>query len=226
MMMSNYIDFDSFYHDKPVLNHMPSSNNPWVYTAYAKTLSLTVAEQDWYEHILVNCAKPRDGYLLFRTIKRVMPPVSRDEYLGMAVLAPDGLYDLMIDNNWYTYDKDVLDCFTWIDAICAAILIRNEHRNHFWQKEVLPVYKLAFKVWAHDRYFIKRMYGEKTSLIEFFSFYLYAIYGLLFADDGNTNLLWLQLKNLNSPLHLFINAKKSFLNYFGKDHIFNKKALK
>jgi len=92
--MNNYVDQYGRYHDKPVTQSNPvSSNNGWIYTAYAKKVGLPI---DIYK--LEMAADMCDqGYgVLWRTPGKESPPMSRDEILGLAelgLLKPEHLRD-------------------------------------------------------------------------------------------------------------------------------------
>ena len=106
--MNNYIDKYSRYHHKPVpVFGEPSSNNGWIYTAYAFHLGMIHTGASWRK--LGDCFRlcrpdqdrPQDGYKFLRNPGKETPPISRDEILGLVALGFLQKYHLeKLNSNW------------------------------------------------------------------------------------------------------------------------------
>ena len=219
-----FVDRLGFYHDKPCHNGEPSSNNAWIYTAYAKAIGLKIPELRiiHYQYQLCYDRDAQDGFYFYRDPVKLEPPISRDEMIGMVSLLPNTVFTLL-KHNFYLYDKSILKHYSYFEALCWGFKIRNKHRNFLWQNQVYPVYRLAFRLWHHDRYYMKKRSKIKPTVFETVCFYIYMIHSVIFANPGNKNLLWLQLHDMDSKYWIqLIDRKNNFLRYFGLQHIFNK----
>lgn len=152
--MNNYVDKYGMYHDRPCKNGEPSSNNGWIYTAYAFKLGLIV-DRDLVAVTFSKCVIPKDNHLI-RTPYRDCPPISRDEILGMAALGflkPNHL------NGW-SFSPFKLPKFSLIKTIKQFLELRGKHRNYFWQNNMDQIYRFAFSVPLQDRHFILKTWGK------------------------------------------------------------------
>jgi len=155
----NFIDQYSRYHDKPVTTSNPvPSNNGWIYTAYAEKLGLTL---DYYK--LENCFRqckeidPDTGRLfLVRSPFKDLPPMSRDEVLGMAAL---GFLKPQHLNGW-NFSPFSLPKFNLIKTVQQFIELYGKHRNYLWQNNMSHTYRFAFSVPLTDRHFILSKWGK------------------------------------------------------------------
>lgn len=159
--MDNYIDQYGRYHDKPVTETNPiPSNNGWIYTAYAQKAGLEI---DDYK--LRYCAELCDqGYgVLWRTPGKEMPPMSRDEVLGMIAL---GVMDIPKD---WSFSPFPIPKFSLVSLAKQLWQLRPQweqtselfypqlkmkHRNYFWQNNLDQIYRFAFSVPLVDRHYI------------------------------------------------------------------------
>ncbi len=162
--MNNYYDKYGRLHDKPCIDGEPSSNNGWIYTAYAKKLGIPLDENKLWEckqacQVWVN--NPHYMYLT-RSPGKKLPPMSRDEILGMAAL---GLLHPNLANtkNW-NFSPFPLPRLNPFKLISQLLECRGKHRNYFWQNKLDQVYHVAFSVPVTDRAFILRCWGETSSL--------------------------------------------------------------
>jgi hypothetical protein len=155
----SFQDKDGMYHDKQCIDSQPSSNNGWIYTAYAHKAKLS------YNQILVfetfkKCKMPNKdlphGIYLIRTPYRACPPISRDEILGMAALGFLKPHHL---DGW-NFSPYPLPKFNLITAIKQFLELRGKHRNYFWQNNMNQVYRFAFSVPLQDRHFILSKWGK------------------------------------------------------------------
>lgn len=166
--MSNYIDIYGRYHDKPVTDSNPvPSNNGWIYTAYADKLGLTVDKEKLtkcFNECLVTELGENDEHRhhLIRSPGKPLPPISRDEILGMAALGflkPEHL------DGW-NFSPFPLPAFNLITLIKQLWEIKDKDRNYFWKNGLSMVYHVAFSVPLTDRHFILSKWG-KFSLFYF-----------------------------------------------------------
>jgi hypothetical protein len=169
--MNNYVDQYGRYHDKPVteVNSVPS-NNGWIYTAYAQKVGLPI---DDYK--LRYAAELCDqGYgVLWRSPGKELPPMSRDEILGLAALGllkPEHLRDWnfspypvpkfhltkLIKQLWFMRPEFSIK----IDGFKVNWWLSFRHRNFFWQNNLDQTYRFAFSVPLVDRHFILSKQGK------------------------------------------------------------------
>lgn len=165
--MSKYQDEYGMYHDKAVIDDQPSSNNGWIYTAYAEKAKLPYSKTLVY-HTFRKCkVRSKDlpnGMYLIRTPYKACPPISRDEILGMASLGflkPNHL------DGW-SFSPYKLPKFSFIKTIKQLLEMRGKHRNYLWQQRMDQIYRFAFSVPLQDRAFILECFGETKSFRYFF----------------------------------------------------------
>ena len=220
--MDNFQCKYGLFHDKPCINNEPRSNNGWIYTAQSKyAMGIKYEPEDYYplwrkcfryDHVI---------YWIDRLPGKLLPPISRDEIIGMASLGLPIAGVLDHNKNWMLYNEEVTKNIPFLDTLKSLWAIRNMHRNFFWQEEILEIFPISMKVFPHDRYYLKKLSGIKTDALEYFLFYLYAFSIIFRGSAGEQNLLYLQLKDMGSYLCRFIPYRKNMLKYFGPGHIFN-----
>lgn len=219
--MNKYICRYGLYHDKPMrLDNNPSSNNGWIYTAYGQKLGHRyglIAETFEKCKLDENASRL---YFISRLPDKLYPPISRDEILGLVSLGFDPL-----EYGWAMY-REIHKPNYWL-AIKTLWKIRKEHRNTVWEQSHVEGFCIAFKLWFHDRYYINKMQNKcnfkPTNLFYMCMFQIYALSTILQSNISATNVLTLQLEDMNSKFWIrFIDKKANYLEYFGKDHIFNK----
>jgi hypothetical protein len=144
-MLNNYVDQYGRYHHKPVTVSEPiPSNNGWIYTAYAKKAGLEV---DQYKlKYCVELSEQGDG-VFWRTPGKPLPPMSRDEILGLAYLG----FDILKTWNFSPYP---VPKFSLVKTVKQFLEQRGKHRNYFWQNNLDQIYRFAFSVPLVDRHFI------------------------------------------------------------------------
>lgn len=158
-----YYDKYGRLHDKPCKNGEPSSNNGWIYTAYAKKLGIKLNDEE-ITRCFIHCQKfnGQDVYYT-RSPDKELPPMSRDEILGMAALK---LLPKFNDNwNFSPYPIPTFNPFKLVKQLLEA---RGQHRNYFWENNLDQLYRFAFSVPLTDRAFILECWGETKSLRYFF----------------------------------------------------------
>jgi len=215
----------SLYHDKKVVGNEPRSNNGWLYSSIAKELGLPI-DIEKLNDVSKACIPDDDWlYLLYRLPNKRLPPFSRDELVGQACL---GVLDveMLAENDWNVCKFRNLPAYSIKETFEALLYLKDKHRNTIWLEEVFEAYKFVFSVSPADRYFLKRVYKKPTSFFEITMFILYVASTMIAGGNGELNILWVQLRKLESKLFIhLINYKKSILGYFGPYHIFTKKVL-
>ena len=221
------------YHDKPCkpsytdkdgVVYEPRSNNGWIYTAYANRLlimrpSNRIKLHDTFADCRLRAAYS-NVYFLDRLPGKELPPMSRDEIIGMISLGFNPLR-----YGWFMYKMNHEP--NYFEAIKALWKIRKEHRNTFWEKGIIEAYPIAMKLWWHDRHYILKGLGMKSNWFYFLMFQLYAAMTIVQNNISAKNVLWLQLSDLKTQSATsrfwlkLINQKKNFMEYFGKNHPFN-----
>lgn len=159
MSANKYVDKYGRYHDKPCLNGEPSSNNGWVYTAYAEKLGLEVNYPTLAKCFLGCKIANKDldnGIALIRSPNKELPPMSRDEVLGMAAL---GFLKPQHLNGW-NFSPYAIPKFNLIKTIKQFIELKDKHRNYLWQNKMEHTYRFAFSVPLTDRHFILQKWGK------------------------------------------------------------------
>lgn len=146
--MKEWFDEYGRIHDKPTQELVPSSNNGWLYSAIAKKVGVPISIN---KEAIEECCRAltRHPHIFF-------PPMSRDEILGLAYL---GFLKNHHIPNW-NFSPLVLPKFNIVSFIKELIQCWGEHRNYFWQKNLLQVGYLAFMVPLQDRYFIQKCWGQ------------------------------------------------------------------
>jgi hypothetical protein len=212
--MNSYKDKNGFYHDKPCIDGEPSSNNPLIYTAYARALGInTITEH--FPHIY-----RLTGDFFFSRVfckDEYPPPFSKDEFLGMVCLLCNTFN--ISSNNWnFSHYHKVTHPLRTLKAMWY---LRNKHRNTVWKEKIYDAYPIAFSVPWKMRYFTEKFIYGKSSLRYWLAFHFGIITTFLFSSAGSKNMLWLQLHHLNHPAIKLIDKEKNFMEYFGEEHVFN-----
>lgn len=225
------------YHDKPVKNNEPSSNNGWIYTAYANELGIMPINVDQLTRLkrtFQACdEKPGNGILINRLPGKIKPPLSRDEVIGLYSL---GMleYSTLKRNHFVFYGKGepmnkktfkkILKGLAQLYVI--TMLKGKSHRNDFWKYKIKNMYQLAFRLTPADSYWLKKCEGIKPHEEERLIWNLYKKCTLENGSHGEINILWLQAKMMgDKKLAKKCKPEKNIKAYFGPDHIFSKLSL-
>lgn len=153
--MNEYQDRWGRWHDKECVNGEPSSNNGWIFTAYAKKMGFEVDRG-----LLMECAERSmirrgDKIVFSRSPGKLTPPMSRDEILGMVYLGVVGFRD-----SWY-FGPYEYPSFNPFKTLAALWRMKKAHRNALWEGKGEPhLFRFAFSVPIQDRAFILRCQGE------------------------------------------------------------------
>lgn len=178
-IVTNYFDKYGRLHHKPCIDGEPSSNNGWIYTAYAAKVGVSVdkaAINDCYDRCVMTTKEGK--FYLYRNPEKVLPPISRDEILGMASLEELAEYHL---NGW-NFAPYLLPKFSLIKFVKQLYQLRPtlkpvvtgpiepdvkglfglyiRHRNYIWKNKLDQLYRVAFSVPLTDRHFILKCWGN------------------------------------------------------------------
>lgn len=223
----SYQDKWGRFHDKPTNGVNPSSNNGWIYTAYAYHLGLcpglTLSLDECFEE-----SKRGNWPKVDRSPGKMFPPLSRDEVLGLFVL---GLvfYKELKNSYWQFcnlpgFVPKPLWKVNWFKALRAAWKIRNAHRTALHDEPDL--WHLGFRLPPQDTWFIMKVAEIEPGMIHTLYFYVSSLL-TIFRKSGNVNsgklILWLKLTELkmqDSFLYTLLEPELAFQGYFGDEHPF------
>ena len=220
--MATYRCKYGLYHDKPTINNEPSSNNGWIYTAYASNLGLEVPE---YIELLQlrhdSMVDPKEGFWINRLPGLIDPPISHDEIVGMISL---GVLDAdeLKSRNWSmtTVSSDEYSLLSQLKAVWS---LRGQHRNYVHYEAVLEAYPIVFRILPHLRYYSKKLNGKRPTILEWFAFNTSILLDLLqpSAWASTHNLSTLMLEDLDSWFWIrFYDKKENYMDYFRDGHPF------
>ncbi len=156
--MQNYQDKYGRYHHKPCINGEPSSNNGYIYTAYADKLGLPLNDSE-LQFCFNKCVNEHNTFIL-RSPGKGLPPMSRDEILGAAAL---GLLKARNLQGW-SFSPRPIPRFNLFKLIAQLLEVRGKHRNYFWENNLDQLYSFAFSVPIQDRDFILDNTDKKVNV--------------------------------------------------------------
>jgi hypothetical protein len=195
--MNNYIDPFGRIHDKPEPKY---SNNGWLYTAVAIRSRYIMDESfDAVRDCIRNLE--RHPYATGS-----LPPISRDEILGLSYLAPLTLLNRLDGWSFCPYQKPK---FNLIKFLKEAWECFGQHRNYFWVNGKTHIYHVAFLVPLQDRYFLLKN-AERYHFVCHFMYHLIHLIDQLIPAKNRSERLIKYLKGKND-----IDAVS---NYFGNEH--------
>lgn len=239
--MSKFQDSSSRFHDKQTDGESPSSNNGFIYSAYAEHIVPELLRRMLITDYLDECIVDLSKFQINRKPNDPTPPMSKDEVIGILSIykgTPYGkrLYESLKRNHWNfcnlpEYEKKPLNLNRIITAVDALIELKDYHRNYVWENKVVEAYPLAFRLPPEDIYYIMKLYGERPSLFDTAAFYANAALTLYKGDKSSKMLLWLRIKDLKMEKSFIgkrvIKRETEFItNYFkDKNHPFVKKVL-
>ena len=224
----SYQDKWSRFHDKPCTNGEPSSNNGWVFSAYAAKAGLEL-DETWLGICYKGCRL--DSSTLVRSpgdeIGKSVP-ISRDEILGLVALgflvakkdskiawnfSPYPLPKLnlfkLFSQLWqlFSFEKTTVPLFLGVVEIYPH-LPKLKNRNYFWQNNLDQIYRFAFSIPLVDRYFILKKWNRfcwyKPSHLFYFAVSLFDRIG------SASGLKWLKYGGQDN--------KKAMVKEFPEDH--------
>jgi len=189
--MNSYYDKYDRIHHKPCINGEPSSGNGWIYSAYSGKLDVPLdikKLEQCFELCKVSATQ------INRSPGKALPPISRDEILGLSALKLLKPYNL---NGW-NFSPYAIPKFSAIalakqlwelrptlvsDGVGGYELV-YKHRNYFWKNHLSQIYRFSFSVSLTDRHFILKNWGAKKSLSYFVYWAIAKVDSLLPAKNG------------------------------------------
>lgn len=225
-MVSRYQDKNTMWHDKICNKGEPSSNNGWIYSAYAKYLAPCTTDRLKLLNTHIKCIENTKPLQINRLPGKSRPPMSKDEIIGMVSL---GLVDdLELRQNHYnfaniggSFDRK-LSIPNVIKAIKILYRIRKEHRNYVWENNLVDAYPLTFRLAPEDIYYVRKKAGESAGIFNTIVFYINALMTYFKGNKSARMMLWLKMEDLDNPLKAAIPKKKWVTEYFGEEHDFTK----
>jgi hypothetical protein len=228
--MENYQDKWSRWHHKPTDGINPSSNNGWVYTAYASKILPSSIDMNKLFTCYRECTRSLSPIKIDRSPNLSHPPLSKDEVIGLVSLGFLTDYNLKSSSyNFCNLESSFIRKLSLSSFICglkSLWKIRKEHRNYAWQQNIVETYPLLFKLMPWDIYYVKKYYNKKTSLFQKIMFYLNFISVIMGNNNSTKMMLWLQLEDLNHPLKKIIPYTDYIVSYFGEFHPLSNKIKK
>jgi hypothetical protein len=237
--MNNYQDRFTRFHDKPTDGQNPSSNNGFIYTAYAKHVLPDMVNLTSIAACVNKCCVDHNKFQYNRNPNDPTPPMSRDEVMGMLSILkgnsnPFGIvmYSALKGNHWNfcnlpEYEKKPLTLNRILTAADALYDIKDEHRNTVWKENIIEAYPLAFRLPPSDIYYLKKLYGDKPNMLERIHFYAETLQSVYKGDRSGRMITWLKIKDLGLEdtflgKKVISREKQTFEEYFGKEHILSK----
>lgn len=227
--MKTYTDKWGRFHDKPTDGVKSSSNNGWIYTAYALALGIDIKASiiDCYGQ----CKVSEHPLIMNRTPNDPEPPMSRDEIIGLVSLRllPG---ERLEKNHWQYYSEPNVKPrkkLNWWKIAKALWKLKGKHRNYVWEEKIVDAYPAVFRLPPPDAYYVRKKWKMKTTRTQAIIFRASALQTLLKRSNstGNIsakNIIWLQLKDMGmekSFLYRLTKQKSDFKKYFKPEHIFN-----
>lgn len=223
--MKTYKDSFGMFHDKPVIDGKPSSNNGYIYTSFAMLLGEYINNVLIYDFIN-KCMVKRGIYK--RRPDLDIPAMSRDEVQGLAILIGANYCRDVIKNNYYINNLGDPEPSTFWEKIKIYWKHKSDHRS--WIFNEPKIWAWAFTLPIQDQYFIDHVAYGKTTWFKTIWFYISSILTVTKdvkkpSDAGNRNLLWAKLEYLGrqkSWLYKLCDHKQMIPYYFGEEHLFSK----
>lgn len=227
--MEKYQDKWTRWHHKPTNGFDPSSNNGWIYTAYAKYLFPGSVDKQKLLRCYINCMISSDPVMINRSPGQTTPPFSKDEVLGCVSLGL--LTNNELEHSHYNFCNlradfpRKLTLKSIYKAAKALFKIKDEHRNYVWQNDIVEAYPLAFRLPPEDIYYVRRFYGKRAGIFNTVMFHLNALQTIKNGNKSARMMLWLKIKDLEME-ETYIGKKVMKLekqwveDYFDKNHPF------
>ena len=220
----SYQDKHTMWHNKPCINGEPSSNNGWIYSAYARYLAPESVNHIERFYVYKDCIKSIFPLKIDRLPNKETPPMSKDEIIGLISAGLVTRHEIESSHynfcNFEDYQPKKLTFKSVFKAAKILWSIRKEHRNYVWENNLRDAYCLAFYLPPQDQYYVRRFHGQGTSLTQTLAFYLNAVNVFLRGDKSSRMILWLQLKDMDHFLSKYVPEKRWISDYFEKDHPF------
>lgn len=140
-----------------------SCNNAWLYTAVFASVGGKIDIGKFHEE-LTYCISD----MVRHPGEFEAPPISNDEVLGMAYLAPHYMHYRLKERGWTTREIPKFNLSRFVKQ--GYFLFRNrkapKFRNLWWEHKLDQTYWFTCRVPLSTRYFIKIRSGETPSNIE------------------------------------------------------------
>lgn len=186
-MLPSYQDKYGRYHHKLCINGEPSSNNGWLYTAYADGVGLELNYRT-LKDCFTQCLNEQGKFVL-RSPGKELPPMSRDEILGAAAL-----YLLKEKHlTGWSFSPRPIPRFNPITLIKQLWEVKGKHRNYFWENNLDQLYRFAFSVPIQDRDFILDNTNKKVNV--FAALFYSAVAAIDNKIGGASGIRWLKYGN-------------------------------
>jgi len=227
----SYQDEWTRFHNKPTNGVDYSSNNGWIYSAYAKHLVPEMLDESLLKECYDQCKKSTDPVMVDRSPGQLTPPFSKDEVLGCVSLGLLENKELEKSNyNFCNLTKEFnreLTFSSFVKAVKILFKIRKEHRNYVWQNNLIEAYPLAFKLPPEDIYYVKKMGNSNPGILLSILFYLNSLLTVFAGGESARMMLWLKVMDLGMQSSILGKLvmkrhKKWIREYFGSNHIFTK----
>lgn len=242
-MSISFQDEWSRWHVKPCYDGKYSSNNGWIQSAYCEMAGLTVSRTKLYECHLASRKNRQRSVPVHRHPDKFLPPMSRDEILGMAFFNNLRIGELQ-QNHWQFCDLDGAEAkplykVNWLAALrdlmkigLAQLVIfcwygdelrseapewlqRWSHRNIVW--ELPSLYQISYRLMPQDTWYLLKRAGRKTTWLHD-KYAWWSMERTVKKDDTSGVLMvWMKLYSLgltHHPLYRKIDYKKHLTNYF------------
>lgn len=220
----------SRWHDKPCINGEPKSNNGWIYSAYADILGLPVNRVKLYECYNKSRANYPQTWPLHRSPGKGLPPMSRDEILGLDYFNMLWTTELEMIRHWQFCDLPGFKAtplwkMNWIIAIWCLLKMafaqlvmkvwwndNNEddapewfretaHRNAIWDESYKALWPLAFRLMPQDTWYMLKRGGWKVSWLHNQYAWWSMKRTIKRGDASGVLIVWLKLNKLGMTDH-------------------------
>lgn len=196
----SYYDKYGRLHHKLCKNGEPAGNNGWIYSAYADKAGLSL-DQRKLEECFKQCLDDKGRFVLRSPLKG-LPPMSRDEILGVAQL---GLLKEHHLDGW-SFSPRPIPPFNPIKLVQQLLEVRGKHRNYFWENNLDQLYRFAFSVPLTDRDFILDNTDKEVNVFASLFYSLVATIDKL--TGGESGIRWLK----------YGKSKEAMKTEFPEDH--------
>lgn len=225
-----FFDKWSRWHDKLCRDGKPSSNNGWIYSAYADLVGLPVNRTKLYECFSQSRPNYPHTWPLHRSPGKALPPMSRDEILGLDYFNMLWTTELADVRYWQFCDlpgfkpkplwrTNWIGAFYYLALMGIAQLIKlcwwNDdnvdeapawirkwsHRNSLWEAPAL--WHLGFRLMPQDTWYMLKRAGFDKRISWLHN--KYAWYSMertiKSGDPSGTLIVWMKLNRLNLTDH-------------------------
>lgn len=234
-MSITYKDKYGRYHDRVVKNGEPSSDNGWIYSAYAKAVGLKLNYSNMNSAYVIS-VRSMEPYVINRARDfQELPPCSRDEIIGLQSLGMLNYNALRnrefyIDNTSNALKKPRIGVLGYIKALVQFYKLSKTEkpRTEVWKSDKFPQAKIiSFTMRPDDVFYLKKLNDDEVTVLEWLAFYAAVCYSAWklkkFKPEENKSsssvssflIRWLQLKDLYDTGNDNVVLRRLYL-YFDK----------